>query len=41
VAPAPAAPAAGVTRGGLPIVLDEKQLLVSITLEVVKLLPAK
>ncbi len=38
---APQASSGSVTRGGLPIVLDEKQLLVTLTLDVVKLLPAK
>ena len=38
--PAPAAPSSA-SRGGLPTVLDEKQLKVTITLDVVKLTPAK
>jgi hypothetical protein len=38
--PQPAAPAPA-SRGGLPLVLDEKQLKVTLTLCAVKLLPSK
>jgi len=40
-APPPGAPAAPTTRGGLPTVLDEKQLKITMVIEVVKLLPKK
>jgi hypothetical protein len=36
--PVPAAPA---NKGGLPLVLDEKQLKVTLMLNVVKLIPSK
>jgi hypothetical protein len=39
---APAVPAgAGSTKGGLPTVLDERPLKITLTLNVVKLLPSK
>ncbi len=41
VAPVPVAPGAPAAKGGLQIVLDEKQLRVRLVLNIVKLLPAK
>jgi len=41
VAPAPVAPTAAAPKGGLQPMLDEQQLDVTITLRIVKMLPAK
>ena len=41
VTPNPAAAPATTPRGGLPTVLDEKKLKVTLTVDVVKLLPSK